>query len=137
MVYHIYPTDIFWGASWTSRDLSQITGHKLFLPVPMRAQGLVPGQPGEPPAHTVLPAAFREHLKQAWVSLFPSSNEKKKPKPKKHKGGKQPDFILLPLLNPGVLDQDTAVFTWGSTLAGSVEGWGLCWIWKTFLCYLR
>lgn len=54
---------IFWEDSWTGHDLSQITGHKLFLPVPMGAQEpSLDGQESQLYTPCVLPAAFWECL---------------------------------------------------------------------------
>lgn len=112
VVYHIHPTDMFWGASWTGHDLSQITGHKLFLPVPMGARGPIPGWLGTHCASSSLLGSPERSL------AFSFSKFKRK---KKQKGGKQPDFLLLPLLNR-VLARAAAFLARGSISAGSMEG---------------
>lgn len=100
-----------------------VTYHKLlvtnFSIHPHKIPGTRLREPDEPPTHTVLPAL--ENRLGCWTSEF-----------KRKKGEKQPDFVLLPLLNLAVLDRDAAVFSRERTLVGSAEGWRPRRIWKTF-----
>lgn len=95
---------IFWGDSWTGHDLSQITGHKLFLPVPMGAQELsLDGQESQLYTLHVLPAAFWEHVD------FSGSRSKQKITLKKAERRETAWFYSFSVKS-GVLDQNMAVF---------------------------
>lgn len=56
---HLPNKYVFWGASWTGHDLSQITGHKLFLSAPTRAPEPIPSCPGTRCFHQPLGAPGR------------------------------------------------------------------------------